>query len=442
MNTIKTSQFYNRELIEKEMAEKKKLNSEQWVRESRRMPSHILGPREFWMEFDKQADALAMTFKESNDFDTLCTFVYQRDNGYRKFVVAHPEMYWWHYEHRPSEKRCSYEVIPENCPCRLYLDLEYLKELNPDSDGPSMTNTIIDIFNAYLLSHWGLLCNKYNVLNLDSSTSEKFSRHVIFNIKDVAFKDNYHVGKLVKSVCNDIVNYVLTKETQHNILSHFDKAKLEQLFILTKKDKRLFVDTGVYTKNRHFRIFKSTKWGKQSNLTVSEDCKYIPSNLQIDKELCIFLDSLVSYFITKKDLILLDYCKADTLQAKCFKKETQQYSYETDSTSNLQYPMLDKYIQKLIAPGKIRLCKYFESAKILVYETTGYRYCENIGRCHKSNNVFWIVDLRAKTVYQKCHDEDCFGFKSTPKQLPDEISFQIDEEDDMLLSCAVVTEDV
>ena len=38
-------------------------------------------------------------------------------------------------------------------------------------------------------------CSAEDVLNLDSSTSEKFSRHLIFQLHDVAFKDNTHVGE-------------------------------------------------------------------------------------------------------------------------------------------------------------------------------------------------------------------------------------------------------
>lgn len=38
-------------------------------------------------------------------------------------------------------------------------------------------------------------CSAEDVLNLDSSTNEKFSRHLIFQLHDVAFKDNIHVGK-------------------------------------------------------------------------------------------------------------------------------------------------------------------------------------------------------------------------------------------------------
>ena len=111
MDAIPTNKFYSRELLE--MAEKKKRKPiRSWVKEFRVMPSNILGPRRFWREFDKQTDALARAFRESDDFDMISTFVYQGDNGYRKFVVAHPEVYWWHYAHKPPEMRCSYEVYP------------------------------------------------------------------------------------------------------------------------------------------------------------------------------------------------------------------------------------------------------------------------------------------------------------------------------------------
>lgn len=42
---------------------------------------------------------------------------------------------------------------------------------------------------------YGLCCSAKDVLNLDSSTSEKFSRHLIFMLPSVAFKDNSHVGE-------------------------------------------------------------------------------------------------------------------------------------------------------------------------------------------------------------------------------------------------------
>lgn len=71
-----------------------------------------------------------------------------------------------------------------------------------------------------------------------------------------------------------------------------------------------------------------------------------------------------------------------------------------------------------------------------------FRYCENIGRWHKSNNIYWIVDLNKKKMYQKCHDEDCSGFLSTPKNLPEEIAFKFDIEGDALISHAIIDKNI
>lgn len=43
---------------------------------------------------------------------------------------------------------------------------------------------------------YGIECSAKNILNLDSSTADKFSRHLIFNLKNAAFKDNLHMGKV------------------------------------------------------------------------------------------------------------------------------------------------------------------------------------------------------------------------------------------------------
>lgn len=50
-----------------------------------------------------------------------------------------------------------------------------------------------------LMGLYGVQCSAKDVLNLDSSTEEKFSRHLIFNLQHAAFKDNTHVGELSSS---------------------------------------------------------------------------------------------------------------------------------------------------------------------------------------------------------------------------------------------------
>lgn len=74
------------------------------------MPERLLGPTQFWQEFAKQALALETRKKESRENEELSVFVYQDCNGFRHFVVAHPEVYYWYYRQKPAEEKCSYEV--------------------------------------------------------------------------------------------------------------------------------------------------------------------------------------------------------------------------------------------------------------------------------------------------------------------------------------------
>jgi len=52
---------------------------------------------------------------------------------------------------------------------------------------------------------------------------------------------------------------------------------------------------GVYTKNRNFRLYKSSKLGKNAAFSVAEDNKFVPKpSKHTTKEERIFLDSLIT----------------------------------------------------------------------------------------------------------------------------------------------------
>jgi hypothetical protein len=50
-----------------------------------------------------------------------------------------------------------------------------------------------------------------------------------------------------------------------------------------------------------------------------------------------------------------------------------------------------------------------ETPVSFTYQMQRNRYCELVGRSHKSNNIFWTIDLISWTCIQGCHDPDCFG---------------------------------
>lgn len=239
-----------------------------------------------------------------------------------------------------------------------------------------MTQTLIEIFSAYLKKYWDFTCTEKNVLNLDSTTLKKFSRHLIFRFKDIAFKNNIHVGRLVKTICAEIEDYLMNDcSVFHDVLSYFKREDLNELYIESGKKRKLFIDTGVYTRNRHFRIYKATKWGKLSHLIVAPECKYVTLQEHKDKELGIFLESLIAYLPYKKDLILLEMNEDSTSDnVRNFTQNwTQSQRSSGEEFKNSSIPAVDKFISKLVHPGMIRSFKYFENSNTIVYDIIGNR---------------------------------------------------------------------
>lgn len=48
----------------------------------------------------------------------------------------------------------------------------------------------------------------------------------------------------------------------------------------------------------------------------------------------------------------------------------------------------------------------------------GSQYCENVGRPHASNHVYFVADFCRGVYAQKCHDPDCARFRSGWMPLP------------------------
>ncbi|XP_014220526.1 DNA-directed primase/polymerase protein-like [Trichogramma pretiosum] len=439
---IPSARFYGNSLdklyeeFDKKIEESRKRRSA--VLDDLERPRSIFRPAPYKEEFWKQHDALVDAAERSDGDDILCCFVFQDESGKRRFIVTYPEDFWTESEHVPAERRVFYEVIPENTPCFLYYDLEYETEINKDKNGVRMTRTLIDITCAYIKQHWNYVCDRTMVINLDSSRPGKFSKHLTFSTKDVAFENNFHVGHLIKLICADLATFVDSdQETQHEILSKFDKKDLQELFVETDKGKKLFIDVNVYTKNRHFRVYKATKYGKNSHLIHAPDCEYIWENKSNNKEMEIFLKSMISYLPKKKRMKLLSFDEDKKAQLQTYSQYSQNNmarSFICKEYPKSPYPCLDKFVSDHVKPGKIRDSKFNEKQRAILFEVMGNRYCENIGRQHKSNNVYYIVDLIGKVMFQKCHDEDCSHFISKPIKIPPEVTFYFDDETDSLLS--------
>ena len=90
-------------------------------------------------------------------------------------------------------------------------------------------------------------------------------------------------------------------------------------------------------------------------------------------------------------------------------------TFRNIDAGNVSYfPEIDSFVRDLIRAdnGYIRKSTMPKDSDLLLYELAGnYKFCENIGRHHRSNNVRIVVDLKLGQYYQTCHDPDCENFK-------------------------------
>ncbi|XP_054539498.1 DNA-directed primase/polymerase protein isoform X5 [Pan troglodytes] len=333
-------------------------------------------PPSIWRLFHRQAQAFNFVKSCREDVHVFALECKVGD-GQRIYLVTTYAEFWFYYKSRKNLLHC-YEVIPENAVCKLYFDLEFNKPANPGADGKKMVALLIQYVRKALQELYGVNCSAEDVLNLHSSTDEKFSRHLIFQLHDVAFKDNIHVG--------------------------------------------------VYTRNRNFRLYKSSKIGKRVALEVTEDNRFFPTQSKdVSDEYQYFLSSLVSNVRFSDTLRIL------TCEPSQNKQKGVGYFNSIGTSETIEgfrcspYPEVDHFVLSLVnkdgIKGGIRRWNYFFPEELLVYDICKYRWCENIGRAHKSNNIMILVDLKNEVWYQKCHDPVCKAenFKSDCFPLPAEV---------------------
>ncbi|KAJ8383442.1 hypothetical protein AAFF_G00220380 [Aldrovandia affinis] len=417
-----------------------------------------------WRLFPRQSEALGFAQSCKEDVHVFALEKEHVKTGQRFFLVTSYAELWHYYKtYRQSLMHC-YEVIPEGAVCKLYFDLEFHKPSNSNRDGRQMVAAFIQYVCGKLEEVYGVKCSDKHVLNLDSSTDEKFSHHLIFLLPDAAFKDNIHVGHFIHKILQPVVQLVqrsrsdcLAPDITTDPVPSLDHTQEvggerlgspvpkrqrqgeDNLHFLLVKDKegrdQLFVDLGVYTKNRNFRLYRSSKAGKNAAFVVAEDNAFVPRpDKHTPAEEHLFLSSLVSNVsFTGQRILTSDIPVAK--EAKLILCSDPHPSSlplvsSVDSTGGCQhspYKEVDDFVLSLVTrdgvQGGIRRWSLFVSEQLLVYDILRYRWCQNVGRFHKSNNIMILVDLKEEVWYQKCHDPVCRSenYRSPNHPLPEEI---------------------
>jgi hypothetical protein len=170
------------------------------------------------------------------------------------------------------EGRWFYEVIQDGYPVRPYFDLEFKKACNQSLDPMTCFHDFISICKETFDETLNIRLNDSNFMILDSTTDEKFSAHVIIHLPDkMLFPSNVSIFNYF---C--INNNKIQLDLKPLISMICEKMRSKQQCVVKKEDGReeFLCDQSVYSKNRNFRMYYSSKYGKKTKLLYASYCKF------------------------------------------------------------------------------------------------------------------------------------------------------------------------
>ncbi|EFN56160.1 hypothetical protein CHLNCDRAFT_51806 [Chlorella variabilis] len=366
-----------------------------------------------WQVFPSQQPAFDLA--DSQPGLEVFSVEYGQD-GKRRFIATSRAEFWRRYLDMLPQHRHYYEIIRQGAPCHLYFDLEFQREHNPGLDGGAAVDALLELVREQLRGSFQLDMQDSWVLELDSSTDTKFSRHLVIRIPGVAFASNAHAGALVLQLCAG------ARERR-------GQDSRCELLIVKKKggEEALFVDPAVYTRNRAFRLYLSSKAGKQA--VLQNTGRFGGAGLTMQE--CF-------------DAALVTNVPSGVRLLRCFEESAEEVAALTARASRQQargvvpgglvpggagqvcygpcpHPELEAFITSMCceggSQGRVRSWVELEPG-LLLFNMRDNRYCGNVGRQHKSNGVFYVADLKGGSWCQRCYDSECRNYRSPLMPLP------------------------
>lgn len=387
VNEIEEDNFYGDQ--EKQPIKKNKIEFIEIKREKWKLFYKLASSLEYYEELEEKSKYGIVTF-EYNEFLAKRYKIKMKQSRY--FLVIPYEEFKESYFKIPKVYRNFYELIFDS-PCKLYFDCEFYTICNQEKNGKEAIEKLI-YYLTEKLADLNINLERKDIIDLDSSTDEKFSRHLIIHLKGFdgrkyAFKNSLCIKDFVRDFVNGITDEDLFCKQE-------DKGDL--LFPI--------IDLAVYSKNRSFRIYKSSKLNKDVYLEPSQENQFQFSDA---KELLM------------KSLI----CTSDYDELIQYEhKEMNHTNILTCNTNTHELLAIDDVINEWIQDGRDNIgsiSKIIDLKDTIVYYVKNYRFCENIQRPHKSNSIYFVVNKQRRTIYHKCFDPDCSGFRSNERLIPDHL---------------------
>ncbi|CAG9580553.1 conserved hypothetical protein [Leishmania major strain Friedlin] len=280
-----------------------------------------------------------------------------------------------------------------------------------------------------------------------SGAATKFSQHYILKLHGRMFESTNSVKAFVRDFVAHVRERAAHDSQLHGALFFHKPPAWYPVFRELPLDyprttfpylpRRCVIDEAVYSKNRMMRCVGSCKLGKQSVLLpyrhyVAGSCVEYFSNSAnaASVSLDVFLSTLIAHRFAKDvapvSLIkLTEEIEAPKNTRACalpasVSEGTAPATLHTVSL-DVDIALLTSSLQRAYSQVANRACTVAQPhslhGRFLSFSVRGTRYCQHIGREHKSNNVYLVVDTERMTFVQKCFDPDCASYRSPPRLL-------------------------
>lgn len=350
---------------------------------------------------------------------------------------------------RADDPRHLYEVILPDRPCWLYFDLEFSRVTNRDLDPERAMDAFRLVLAAWCADVLG--ASPANVVELDSSTPKKFSKHVFVKELstgggqvELALANNAQAGLLV----GELIAYARARrhEPGSPCALLFAEAPPSAAAEGRRPDDARevsLIDESVYSRNRCFRLLFQKKYGKEAALQQSlGDARaafggrspYPP--LQLLHSLASFVPRGTRLFGHALIPPGFGHSELRVTTARCGaggpdggNGVERQVTEDSGLTPLLDY-LSNQWdsVRRLNEPAATAAARaqpaaaaksVVEAGGYLLVTLSGNRFCFCKGASHNSNNIYLVVDREKAVFWQKCYDPDCRGFRAPQMPVPD-----------------------
>jgi hypothetical protein len=294
---------------------------------------------------------------------------------------------------------------------------------------------------------------------LDSKTvATKFSQHYVMRLDAERFANNIDIGGVVDLFVTRMRAAAAHDDEIHCALFYHGEPsdavgisvdrRVEGVVISTRCPAlplRCVIDGAVYSRNRVMRCIGSSKLGKSAVLDL--DPSWPPNHALCASVEDLFALTLISQVDESVPLRIIDSQLIEAAYAVDGRAVHRPGVRPTSGSAALTKSSgsglgsahggstradIDTAIISVAAAAPrdapaarptsahptMFIYSHSESNNTLLLTIGGRRFCGNANREHKSNNVFYVVDLSTLSYSQRCFDPDCRGYRGPSTLLP------------------------